>query len=671
MYVKYYGDIKMKEDEVKRFFQAGGGGSPSSLDTENRTVDIVISTATPIMEYDFRSDQVLPTIIVPEGIELPSNGQVPYIDSHDRSSTENQIGSVRNMRVEGDSLIGTTHFAKDAKSERVFQLVMEGHLTDNSIGAKVLESTILGDGDTAQYHGRTFTGPAKIIHRSRIMEVSSVPIGADENAKNRAEGSEEETKIEVTRMAEEANDEIKEDVIAPVEETERAEAPATEQAERTEVNLDEIKREARIEEAKRLAEIETICREANLPEADLERYKKEDVSVEIVRKAAFEQMVERNKPMNLNNPDSIQVTADEKDKFRSAMVDGVTQRAGVAVENAAEGSDELRNYSLVELCRKFMEREGKDAKGNNMEIVGRALSSSDFPILCGNIAHKSMLDGFTSKPESYENWCDTSGSVSDFKVHTKARASEFDDLEEVGEGEEYTYGDRIEQKEEYAVKKYGKLFTITREAIINDDLSALSDTPKNMGEAAKRLLGDLAYEVLTSNPLMGDGNALFSGAHGNLGTASNINFASYDQAELLMGLQKDIKDLRRLNIDPVYAVLPRTMKGTAEVFFQTERFADSAADATRTNIHFDAVQRVYDSRLDDFAIDDNSNVYPWFILGPKGKTVKMFFLNGQKNPFMERQDMFKVDGATWKIRIEAVAKAMLWQGMVKNPGIAL
>jgi len=508
------------------------------------------------------------------------------------------------------------------------------------------------------------------------MEVSSVPIGADENAKNRAEGSEEEeTKTEVTRMAEEANEEVKEDAVAPVEETERAEAPAEEQVDRAEkapeVDLEEVKREAKAEEAKRLAEIETICREANLPEADLERYKKEDTSVEVVRKAAFEQMVERNKPMNLNSPDSIQITKDEKDKFRSALVDGVTQRAGVAVENPAEGSDQLRNYSLVELCRQFMDREGMNSKGNNMEVVGRALSSSDFPILCGNIAKKSMLDGFESKPESYESWCDTSGSVSDFKTHTKARASEFDDLEEVGEGEEYKYGDRIEQKEEYRVKKYGKLFTITRESIINDDLDALSDTPKNMGEAAKRLLGDLAYETLTSNPLMGDGQALFSGAHANLGTASNIDFASYDEAEYLMGVQKDIKGLKRLNIDPVYGVFPRKLKGTAEVFFQTERFADSSTDATRTNIHFDAVQRVYDSRLDDFAIDDNSNVYPWFILGPKGKTVKMFFLNGQKMPFMERQDMFKVDGATWKIRIEAVAKALMWQAMVKNDGVAL
>ena len=64
----------------------------------------------------------------------------------------------------------------------------------------------------------------------------------------------------------------------------------------------------------------------------------------------------------------------------------------------------------------------------------------------------------------------------------------------------------------------------------------------------------------------------------------------------------------------------------------------------------------------------NSTATGWYVLGPKGKTVKMFFLNGQKTPFFERQDMFKVDGATWKVRMEAVAKAMLWQGMVKNAG---
>ena len=37
-------------------------------------------------------------------------------------------------------------------------------------------------------------------------------------------------------------------------------------------------------------------------------------------------------------------------------------------------------------------------------------------------------------------------------------------------------------------------------------------------------------------------------------------------------------------------------------------------------------------------------------------------------PFLEREDMFKSDGLTWKVRMEAVAKALHWRTMYFNPG---
>ena len=45
-----------------------------------------------------------PSTLNTEGIEIPKNRQVPLLDCHDRSSTDNQIGSVINMRVENNGL---------------------------------------------------------------------------------------------------------------------------------------------------------------------------------------------------------------------------------------------------------------------------------------------------------------------------------------------------------------------------------------------------------------------------------------------------------------------------------------------------------------------------------------------------------------------------------------
>jgi phage major head subunit gpT-like protein len=46
---------------------------------------------------------------------------------------------------------------------------------------------------------------------------------------------------------------------------------------------------------------------------------------------------------------------------------------------------------------------------------------------------------------------------------------------------------------------YGKIFPITRQAIINDDLGAFTKVPAKMGTAAKRTIGNLVYAILTSN----------------------------------------------------------------------------------------------------------------------------------------------------------------------------
>ncbi len=96
----------MSEDIIYRKLSLNKSSKPVTLDEESRSFEITISTDTPIAEFDMRSGAYIDTVIVPDGIEIPENGQVPYVDSHDRFTVDNQLGSVREMRVEGNSLIG-------------------------------------------------------------------------------------------------------------------------------------------------------------------------------------------------------------------------------------------------------------------------------------------------------------------------------------------------------------------------------------------------------------------------------------------------------------------------------------------------------------------------------------------------------------------------------------
>ncbi|WKZ34020.1 MAG: hypothetical protein QY316_06380 [Thermodesulfobacteriota bacterium] len=284
-----------------------------------------------------------------------------------------------------------------------------------------------------------------------------------------------------------------------------------------------------------------------------------------------------------------------------------------------------------------------------MEMVGRALApeqhlatrtltTSDFPSILSNVANKMLFEGYETQEETWRIWC-APGSLPDFKPNTFAKASESDDLDEIAESDEYKYGKLTDAKETAKLATYGKLFRITRQAIINDDLGALTDIPYKHGEAAARKIGDIAYAVLTSNPQMGDGNPLFDAAHNNIGTGGNPGETTLAEGIALMGLQKDLQGISNLNIRAQYFIAPLALEGAAETFFNSGQFAGDNKAATRANPYAGTrFTRVYDPRLDA----DSSKT--WYLAGPKGKTIKVFFLNGEQEPYLEEKEAWNMDG---------------------------
>jgi phage major head subunit gpT-like protein len=81
---------------------------------------------------------------------------------------------------------------------------------------------------------------------------------------------------------------------------------------------------------------------------------------------------------------------------------------------------------------------------------------------------------------------------------------------------EYKYVTTSDNGVPIALATYGNIFSVTRQAIINDDLSQLSTIPQAMGRAAARTVGNLVYLQLTANASFTDGKALFHADHNNL-----------------------------------------------------------------------------------------------------------------------------------------------------------
>ena len=659
--------------------------APGSVDEENRTVEIVIATQAPTEVFDFDRFEVVREVLVIGGVEMPKSKQIPLLDAHQRFEAANVLGSIRDLQKQGTELIGRAHFSSVANVEDIWTKVREGHLTDFSAGYRPIESRWVPEGETYQYKGESFAGPVRVTKRWRIREGSAVPIGADEFAKARSlNNNNQPTKTEGGNMdpkffaflvsrgldknATEAEALAFAETLAVREAKAAPEGPTPDE---TAVAADMIRTEATGKERDRVLEISALGK----------RWENEKLANQLIVDGkgvveayrAFDTFLDAKRDDDLAHFHPATITADAQDKFRGAATDALLTRSNVAKpETMAEGAAELMGFSLKELARESLRIGNLSVSGNSMEMVGRALATSDLPLILANVANKSLFSGWDTAAETWRDWCGTD-QVSDFKTHSLPRASEMSDLEEVPESGEFRYGKISEAQEQYAVETYGKLFAITRQTIINDDLGALTRIPAQHGEAASRKVADVAYAVLTANAAMGDGNALFHADHGNLvanGSGAPPGTATIGAMILAMKLQKDLAGLRRLNIRPEYVIMPATLEGAAEVFFQTIQFADSdtiATDsslaATRKNIYSGSYfTRVYEPRLDD------SDAAAWFGAGRKGKTVVVFFLNGVETPYLEQKQGWSVDGTEYKVRIDVGAKAVDWKGLYMNDG---
>jgi len=653
-------------------------GTPATLDEATRSVEIVLATEMPVTVFDWERWEPVLEVLLMSGCQVPPNRQVPLLDTHMRYDTSTVIGSCRELVVNGSELHSRAHYSTAPEAEGPYLKMTEGHLTDYSVGYRYdkKDAIYVPEGENAIIDGRTFTGPVKVVRKWFVKEGSACPIGADEMAKARAatppvtqheEENEMDQKLraflESRGLSKDATEEEAWRFLEKLEVRAATPQPAnpTTPAAKTE---DQIREEGARAEQERIQGIRAICLRAGLDDKKAEEFITGRKTVEDVRQMAFDHLT-ATAPEPTGFRGQVELGADARDKFRSAAEGALILRSGrtVSEDLIKLGARDLAGFTLIEMARESLRMAGQPVYGNVLDVIGRSFTTSDFPLLLANVANKSLLEGWETQDETWPAWV-AEGSVSDFKTHTAVRPGEVDSLDEIGEDDEYKYGARSEQQEQYKIATFGKLFKLSRQTIINDDLAALTDTPREHGEAATRTVGDVVYAVLTANAAMGDSVALFHTAtHKNLaGSGAVVSVDTLGAAEVAMGLQKDIGGKRRLNIKPVFFICPLTKKPGAEQFFTTPVIGTQASPNLQ-NIYSGAFfTRIYEPRLDD------SSTTAWYLAARKGKTVKVFFLNGNKTPFLDTKQGWNVDGVEFKVRIDCGAKAMSWKGLYKNPG---
>jgi len=616
----------------------------SAISEEDRSVSLSFSSETPVMVWG--ESEILDHSA--EAVDLTRLREIGVaLFNHNRDYV---LGPVSEVSIDETERKGKAviKFDDDPEADKIFRKVLSGTLKGVSVRARVHIWEYVEKGATSS-DGR-FTGPCWIAKKWEPMEISIVSLPADASVGvGRSEGDEENTKRSGDVMPKSnVRQQTEEPIVTRNEgQSEVAVNPAP--------DSEAIREAAAAMERQRCTEITALCRQFGLqPDEHIEAGR----SVDQVRQIVLDKLEKERSAVP-----TATVTVDERDKFRSAVTDGLAVRAGLSIEKPASGHDSFRGLRLLDIARECVARAGDNQRyTSDDELIRAAISgTSDFPLILSNVAHKSMALAYQAAPTTFEQWT-RKGTVSDFKPHTRYRLSEADELVEMSEHGEFTHSEIGEADQTVQAGTYGRSFSITRKALINDDLNALSAIPAKYGVAAKRMINRMVYDLINNNVKIGNTN-LFHSNHGNLAsTGGALSVETLGAGRAAMRKQKNIGKKEYLNITPAFLLVPTDLETAAQ------QLVASIVDPSKNN----ATPNPFANRLTVVAdphLDDGSTA-AWYLAAAPGlvDTVEVVYLHGKEMPTMESMTSFDMLGIKWRIYFDFGVKALDYRGLYKNPG---
>jgi hypothetical protein len=671
-------------------------GGPSTINEETREVDVTFTTTAGVERRDWDTGERFLEVLSmdPKHVRLDRlNAGGPLLDSHSAWSVSDMLGAVvaGSVTLAKSKALARVRFSRRPEVDGVWQDVKDGLVRSVSVGYRVYAY------EETPAKGKKL--PVRTAVDWEPFEISMVPIPADAGAATRGQRPADANRCE----------------IVPTENIQtRAQAPSTQKENRMDPDNDGAQSETIAEqpalpaapakraaapaqpvepndrdmgvaqERERVQGILSACRAARLPNAFADGLIA-DPKMTLVKAQArvFEEMARRGRETEGPSPvpagsSRIEVGDDPLVHARAGIENALLHRAAPNLR-AADGKErfplldigrDYRGMGLMDIARAILSARGVRVTGlSKLEIAGAALglglrgmhTTSDFALLLADVQGKVLRAAYEEAPQT---WAPLARRVilPDFKASKQLQLGDAPNLVEVLEHGEFTRGSVAEAKEQFALSTYGRIFGITRQALINDDTDAFARIPIEFGRAARRKESDLAWAQITGNPAMGDGNNLFDATNHLNYTASGtaISVDSLGVARAALRKQKGLDGTTLLNLTPRFLIVPAAKETIADQYVT----AITAAAGSNVNPFAGRLTPIAEPRL-----DANSGTAWYMAAGPEQIDILLHgVLEGQEGPVIETRIGFDVDGIEIKARLDCAFKAADWRGIYKNAG---
>ena len=654
-----------------------------------------------------------PVVVDLAGMEIPES--VPLLTNHE-NKTDSRIGLI-SAAVRNNTLEITGEIVSDSRDAA--DIIAQGKAGADwqlSIGADVKECELVKG--SREVNGQEVEGPFYHIKKSTLREVSVVAVGADAhtnmkvNAKFNPVNQEGETMNNKSETKSVSAVSPPNDAVPPEKKPEPEQKPGNPankpgEPEKKPDNAEKKPGQAAAEatppaiqasagdvaatareaaqnavkaERERISAIQAIC-DGEFPEIEREAIAG-GWTPEVVTKKVLETIRAERPAANVN----ISVkTAPEGGELRKTIEAAMCLRVGVSAEQLEKsygaqtveaGMSEM-DMPLKQLLIECMKLDGIPySRGFDNETIRAAFSSVSLPGILSNVANKKLLQSYEAQPIIAMKLCST-GDLNDFKENDRFRLTDVGDLLPIAADGEIKDGGLIEESAKNQLDTYGKKFCLTRKMIINDDLGAFMKVPTAMGNRAARLIDQLFFSRLLSNPAQADGKALFSTNHKNLlsGASSALSSDSLKKAIQLFLDQVDA-DGQPISVEPKYLLVPTALKHLAIELTQGATLIMSGTDnAVRPalNVLSDENLQVISSPYLGNSAYEGSSQTGWYLFGdPKTvDTWEIGFLKGKRTPTVERGETdFNTLGLWFRVYFDLGVREQDHRGMVKANGAA-
>ncbi len=572
---------------------------------------------------------------------------------HDRNRI---LGSGRTTRA-----VNSLHTTGSLTNETpdVAEVVLLGKAKfpfEASFGVLPLGLVRVPKGKTEVVNGQTVTGPLYIARPSKLKEVSLVNHGADDSTSLHIAAT---LPLKEFVMGFEAWLTAKGFIKAELSESQLKALQAMFDAEskgdtkdKTTPSVDAVLQAARDKEKKQAAfgtiissaidrGMDTTTAERLVQAASNDNLTETEFELQVLRATRHEGSSRAASSHGSDNPEIIeaaiarQIGGDLEAAYKPEVLEASERqfRFGLSLIEAISLSARRNGYSAVS------HRDLKPLlRAAFAPVQAAGASTYDLGGVLSNVANKMIRAGFDSVESEWRKVA-AIRAVNDLKEHKSYALTGDFTYKEVGKGGEITHAKMSEEEYSNRAKTYARMFAITEDDLINDDLGAFTRVRNLVGRGAA-----IKFNTVFWTEFLAAVTAFYTTGRKNYfeGATSALDVDSLSTGFTMFESQVDPDD-NPLGLAPGVLVVPTALKIAGNRLVKDPEIRVDGASAkttyTTSNPHAGTVELAASTYLNNVNIPNGSATH-WFLLAnPMDMPlIEACFLYGQQEPRIQSAD---------------------------------